>query len=133
MTTKLKIPTAIRSLPPPFADAPTDAEYAMELISQRVARGESFHPPPLARAGKKKKNGPQISRTSTGLSSQGGSDVPQPGRKDAASRSWKDLGRLAGRGLDIMDEGKKLVKGETVRFRVYHSFLRVCTDMVTTA
>lgn len=32
-------------LPPPLANVPTDAEYAMDLISQRVARGLPILPP----------------------------------------------------------------------------------------
>jgi hypothetical protein len=32
-------------LPPPFYQAPTDAEYAMELISRRVAAGQPLFPP----------------------------------------------------------------------------------------
>lgn len=31
-------------LPPMFENSPTDAEYAMELISQRIARGEEIRP-----------------------------------------------------------------------------------------
>jgi GRAM domain-containing protein 4 len=31
-------------MPPPLKHSPTDAEYAMELISQRVARGLPVHP-----------------------------------------------------------------------------------------
>ena len=30
--------------PPPFSDVPTDAEYAMQLISQRVAAGLEIKP-----------------------------------------------------------------------------------------
>ncbi|KAG9103737.1 hypothetical protein FRC06_008469 [Ceratobasidium sp. 370] len=35
---------AFKRLPPPLADIPSDAEYAMSLISARVARGESVIP-----------------------------------------------------------------------------------------
>jgi len=39
------IPPAERvRFPPPFTDIPTDADYAMELISQRVARGLEIKP-----------------------------------------------------------------------------------------
>lgn len=34
-----------RRLPPPLGNVPTDAEYAMDLISQRVARGLLILPP----------------------------------------------------------------------------------------
>lgn len=39
------IPPADRArLPPPFSEVPTDGDYAMELISQRVARGLEIKP-----------------------------------------------------------------------------------------
>lgn len=39
------LPPADRErLPPMFENSPTDAEYAMELISQRIARGEKVRP-----------------------------------------------------------------------------------------
>ncbi|KAG8704148.1 hypothetical protein FRC08_002394 [Ceratobasidium sp. 394] len=37
-------PDAFKRLPPPLADIPSDAEYAMSLISARVAHGESVIP-----------------------------------------------------------------------------------------
>ncbi|KAH9950357.1 hypothetical protein B0H21DRAFT_785156 [Amylocystis lapponica] len=41
----VKIPPSDRArIPPPFNNVPTDADYAMELISQRVARGLDVKP-----------------------------------------------------------------------------------------
>src|ERR1700727_2034085 len=45
----------IISLPPPFSDVPTDADYAMELISKRITAGLPVTP---ARIRKSKKAEP---------------------------------------------------------------------------
>ncbi|KAG2366518.1 hypothetical protein BDR07DRAFT_1395739 [Suillus spraguei] len=38
-------PGALARLPNPLTDAPTDADYAIEIITQRIARGEEIKPP----------------------------------------------------------------------------------------
>jgi hypothetical protein len=43
----LNLTNHCRSLPPPLFDVPTDAEYAMSLMSIRVAKGESIVPASL--------------------------------------------------------------------------------------
>ncbi|QRV79037.1 transmembrane protein [Ceratobasidium sp. AG-Ba] len=53
------IPPVVRllpRLPPAFADAPTDAEVAMELISRRVERGERVVPERISRRKKKERD-----------------------------------------------------------------------------
>ncbi|KAF8905572.1 hypothetical protein CPB84DRAFT_1844975 [Gymnopilus junonius] len=49
-------PSAWERIPPPFSDAPTDAEYAMELISRRVAAGLQIEPSKSSRNSRKKKS-----------------------------------------------------------------------------
>lgn len=38
-------PNPVYRLPPPLSSVPTDAEYAMEMISRRIAAGQDVVPP----------------------------------------------------------------------------------------
>lgn len=50
----MALPVEHRSrIPPPLGDVPTDAEFAMRVISQRVERGEDVLPPERRRKDKK--------------------------------------------------------------------------------
>lgn len=55
-------------IPPPLGDVPTDAEYAMSIISQRVDRGENVLPPERRKKDKKSSSTTNLSTTSIGPS-----------------------------------------------------------------
>ncbi|KIM33019.1 hypothetical protein M408DRAFT_326689, partial [Serendipita vermifera MAFF 305830] len=60
----LALPLEHRSrIPPPLADVPTDAEYAMGIISQRVDRGEQVLPPELRKKDKKSRGNVNVGTT----------------------------------------------------------------------
>ncbi|KAJ7038215.1 hypothetical protein C8F04DRAFT_1089928 [Mycena alexandri] len=81
-------------LPPAFSDVPTDAEYAMELISQRVAAGLDVRPPRPARAKPRdKKKEPQ--------------EVKQAQTKDKEV-DWKKWGERAAVGMTWAEDGKRI-------------------------
>lgn len=97
-------------MPPAFADAPTDADYAMELISQRVAAGLDVKPPRPRRSNKKKNpaaaaNDPDpIKREDT---------HSQPDARDK-SVDWKKWGERAAIGKAWAEDGKRLMTGNQV-------------------
>lgn len=67
----LALPLEHRSrIPPPLADVPTDAEYAMGIISKRVDRGEQVLPPELRKKDKKSRSNGNVgaSRSTYSLS-----------------------------------------------------------------
>ncbi|KAJ3544104.1 hypothetical protein NMY22_g2902 [Coprinellus aureogranulatus] len=83
-----------KRLPPPLADAPTDAQYAMELISARVAKGEDVQ----ATFGKKQK-------------SKSGS--PHGSSPKSPERPWSPppgQSKLKGIGKMIGNEGYRMAK-----------------------
>jgi hypothetical protein len=51
-------------IPPPLFDVPTDAEYAMSIISQRVDRGEDVLPPERRKKDRKRSSTTNLSTTS---------------------------------------------------------------------
>ena len=60
----LALPLEHRSrIPPPLADVPTDAEYAMGIISRRVERGEQVLPPELRKKDKKSRSNVDVGAT----------------------------------------------------------------------
>ncbi|KAJ7900332.1 hypothetical protein B0H14DRAFT_2673254 [Mycena olivaceomarginata] len=93
------LPSGVR-LPPAFADVPTDAEHAMELISQRVAAGLPIRPvrPSRTRAGiyDKKRDG---EKENDAAQSQAPKD------KDV---NWKKWGERAAVGMSWAEEGKRI-------------------------
>ncbi|KAF7306916.1 hypothetical protein MIND_00484100 [Mycena indigotica] len=88
------LPSQERSkLPPPFADAPTDADYAMELISRRVAAGLDVSPgPPVDDADK--------------AHSTSSSD----GRRSESARNvnWKKWAEIAAQGRNLVNERRRV-------------------------
>ncbi|KAH7910943.1 hypothetical protein BJ138DRAFT_1151815 [Hygrophoropsis aurantiaca] len=92
-------------LPPAFSDAPTDADYAMELISQRVANGLDVLPsstkqPYRVRSptGSDSIAEPSISSTNDTSSSATGSGV-----------DWKKWGERVAVGKSWIEDGKKVL------------------------
>ncbi|KAJ7244787.1 hypothetical protein B0H12DRAFT_1128811 [Mycena haematopus] len=89
-------------LPPAFADVPTDAEYAMELISQRVAAGLPIRPvrPSRAKAHDKKKEG------GDGKHNEAVQSQSQAKDKDV---NWKKWGERAAVGMSWVEDGKRIL------------------------
>ncbi|TDL28663.1 hypothetical protein BD410DRAFT_781185 [Rickenella mellea] len=97
-------------LPPMLGDAPTDAEYAMELIAQRVARGENVRPPP-----RKPKKAGKVPAEQTGSSNpvenvqadedDQGSLNARPGEVD-----WKKWGGKAASMKGWAEQSKRWIK-----------------------
>ena len=75
-------------LPPPLRHSPTDAEYAMELISQRVAKGLPIKPKP------RKRKSPFRSRDDLAESSSLADQSRSTGEQDSAENSvdWEKWG-----------------------------------------
>ncbi|KAF7339482.1 RNA cytidine acetyltransferase [Mycena sanguinolenta] len=92
-------------LPPALADVPTDAEYAMELISQRVAAGLPIQPvgPQRAKASDNKK------RDEDGKHSEAASQS-QSQTKDKEV-DWKKWGERAAVGMSWVEDGKRMFTG----------------------
>jgi hypothetical protein len=90
-------------LPPAFNDIPTDADYAMELISQRVASGLDIKPSALK---KPKKPKPQNVET--------GGDVSIKSQTEQKPIDWKKWGDRAALGKAWADDGKRLLTGSEV-------------------
>ncbi|KAJ7169911.1 hypothetical protein C8R46DRAFT_1090503 [Mycena filopes] len=89
-------PSERARLPPAFSDVPTDAEYAMELISQRVAAGLDVRPPRPARAKprNKKEQPPEVSQAQK-----------KEKEKDV---DWKKWGERAAVGMNWAEDGKRI-------------------------
>lgn len=88
--------------PPAFADVPTDAEYAMELISQRVAAGLDVRPSRLPRAKQRDQKG-----------QDDGEPEPDTVERQAAQKqdkdvNWKKWGERAAVGMTWAEDGKRL-------------------------
>lgn len=97
-------PGARARLPGPLADAPTDADYAIEIITQRIARGEEIKPPRKPRSSSARGNSANEGDLSAILS------------PDTSSRSqmqtndgvdWKKWGSRVAHGKLLLSEGKQ--------------------------
>ncbi|TFK57092.1 hypothetical protein OE88DRAFT_1650667 [Heliocybe sulcata] len=85
-------------LPPPLDALPTDADYAMDLISQRVARGLDVRP-------SNKRHGSSNPAVSTP------SLAEQPGDVDNNAK-WKKWGERVAHGKAWIEGGRQLLKGQ---------------------
>ena len=109
-------------MPPALDDVPTDSDYAMDLISQRVASGLHVKPSPLQR----------MKRTKTWNADSGSSDTSSFTIKDDKSIDWKRWGDRAALGKAAFartpfaratlgpawsDDEKRLFTGSDVRIR----------------
>lgn len=88
------------SFPPAFADVPTDAEYAMELISQRVAAGLDVRPARLPKA--KRRDQKEQDREGDVETVQSAAKQPE---KDI---DWKKWGERAVVGMNWAEDGKRI-------------------------
>ncbi|KAJ7293566.1 hypothetical protein C8J57DRAFT_1269369 [Mycena rebaudengoi] len=86
-------------LPPAFGDVPTDTEYAMELISQRVAAGLDVRPVGSTRV---KNRGQQ------GASAESSDIKRQERQKQDKDVDWKKWGERAALGMSWAEDGKRI-------------------------
>lgn len=94
-------------LPPAFNDIPTDADYAMELISQRIASGQDVKPSTLKKP--RKRNLPQTQNVeASGNDAIISENEPQ-------SIDWKKWGDRAASWKTLVDGGVQLLTGIGVR------------------
>ena len=75
-------PQELLRLPPAFNDVPTDADYAMDLISQRVASGLDVTPTEQGAKRRKPKNVQDAT-------------IKEEGRKQVDWRKWNGRAALA--------------------------------------
>ncbi|ESK86647.1 hypothetical protein Moror_9708 [Moniliophthora roreri MCA 2997] len=89
-------------LPPILADVPTDSDFAMELISQRIAAGLDVRPPRHRKRQKKKVSTPQGSPAGPSPAMKGWSDVDKRidwkkwGDRAAVGKAWAVDKKLIG-------------------------------------
>ncbi|KAJ7783774.1 hypothetical protein DFH07DRAFT_873983 [Mycena maculata] len=95
-------------LPPAFADVPTDAEYAMELISQRVAAGLDVRPVRSQRtkhSDKKEQDGAAAAAELDDLRQGSHKKDKDEKGKDV---NWKKWGERAAVGMTWAEDGKRI-------------------------
>ncbi|KAJ7487588.1 hypothetical protein B0H11DRAFT_1805241 [Mycena galericulata] len=88
--------------PPAFADVPTDAEYAMELISQRVAAGLDVRPARWSRNKHREKKEQEGGMAESEVVQRQGSQMKD---KDV---NWKKWGERAAVGMTWAEDGKRI-------------------------
>ncbi|KJA29117.1 hypothetical protein HYPSUDRAFT_61151 [Hypholoma sublateritium FD-334 SS-4] len=103
-----------KRLPPPFADVPTDAEYAMELISQRVAAGLDVTP------SRKHKN-PGATESADVSSSHKNGNFSQG--SSSSSIDWKKWGDRVAIGKSAVNDIKRLKPGNPVVWPPRHPLI----------
>jgi len=90
-------------LPPAFADVPTDAEYAMELISQRVAAGLDVRPT------RSQRNKPTTDKKEQDGDGAKPDDLqPKGSTKKDKDVDWKKWGERAAVGMTWAEDGKRI-------------------------
>ncbi|KAG7450530.1 uncharacterized protein BT62DRAFT_1001343 [Guyanagaster necrorhizus] len=97
-------------LPPPLFDIPTDADYAMELISSRVASGEYIKP------NKKVSKRSDAVPDSSSREDHNEVDTDQLSASRGKERGpdWKKWSERAAIGKAWAGEGKRLIKGQWI-------------------
>ncbi|KAG2154833.1 hypothetical protein DEU56DRAFT_770676 [Suillus clintonianus] len=104
-------PGARARLPGPLTDAPTDADYAIEIITQRIARGEEIKPPRKPRSSSARANSANeadpLAIPSSDTSSKG---QMQP--NDGVD--WKKWGARVAQGKSLLSEGKQRISSGQV-------------------
>lgn len=103
-------PGALARLPNPLADAPTDADYAIEIITQRIARGEEIKPPRKHRSSSARANGTNEADPSA---------IPAPNTSSGSQMQandgvdWKKWASRVAHGKSLLSEGKqRLASGQ---------------------
>ena len=91
------------SLPPPLAGVPTDAEYAMHVVSYRVASGQTVRPQHKKHK-QHARGGPDNSDVSASSTSF---DLQGDGKKSIDWKKWNDRAAV---GKAWAGEGKRLIQ-----------------------
>jgi hypothetical protein len=97
-------------------DVPTDADYAMELISQRVAAGLDVKPRPKKE--RKKRSGRAITIDEGDSNFKQGNRNNEKHREKDNNFDWKKWGERAALVQVWADDGKRLLSGRQVCTRV---------------
>lgn len=105
-------PGARARLPGPLADAPTDADYAIEIITQRIARGEEIKPPRKPRSSSARANSPNEADLSAILSPDTSSRSQVQSSNDGVD--WKKWGSRVAHGKSLLSEGKQRISSGQV-------------------
>ncbi|KAH7883573.1 hypothetical protein F5I97DRAFT_1539034 [Phlebopus sp. FC_14] len=97
-------------IPPPFADAPTDAEYAIELITKRVASGDYSVLP----ASKSDSNHSSASSSAINMArASNESDVTLESQShDNGGINWRKWGARVAHGKSWINDGKQLFSAD---------------------
>ncbi|KAG0708846.1 hypothetical protein DFH29DRAFT_1035823 [Suillus ampliporus] len=96
-------------LPGLLTDAPTDADYAIEIITQRIARGEEIKPPSSRKPRSNDANEADLSATRSSDTSS---------RSNMQTRDgvdWKKWGARVAQSKSLLSEGKQLLFPGEVR------------------
>ncbi|EIW86737.1 hypothetical protein CONPUDRAFT_141148 [Coniophora puteana RWD-64-598 SS2] len=94
-------------LPPAFDNVPTDADYAMDLISQRVANGLDVRPKSRARPPNPSPSPTNASTSNLPVSSHVFEQEATPRSKDGLN--WQKMGTHVARGKAWVEDGKRLL------------------------
>ncbi|KDR84978.1 hypothetical protein GALMADRAFT_233502 [Galerina marginata CBS 339.88] len=100
-------PSEQKKLPPPFFDVPTDAEYAMDLISQRVAAGLEVEPSKPSKQSKRHKSSDSIETPDSNSKHMSNSSQSREGSID-----WKKWGDRVAVGKSAINDIKRLRPGK---------------------
>ncbi|KAK0233102.1 hypothetical protein IW262DRAFT_1260036 [Armillaria fumosa] len=113
-------------LPPPLADVPTDAEYAMDLISSRIASGK--YTKPGKKTDSRNSDAAADSSIREGHNEVDANEVSASRGKDTGP-DWRKWSERAAVGKAWAGEGKRLMKGQ-VRLHLKQTLLPCCADPV---
>ncbi|KAF8168110.1 hypothetical protein B0H34DRAFT_46392 [Crassisporium funariophilum] len=104
-------PSERARLPPPLDDVPTDAEYAMQLISQRVAAGLEVKPAKAMKHGKKQQTADSIDTASLAEGSRN-KHKGSLSQGNEGSIDWKKWGDRVAMGKSAVNDIKRLKPGK---------------------
>jgi hypothetical protein len=92
-------------VPPAFGDAPTDADYAMELIARRIAAGQD-----VGISVQRNNHRHRASNASTVSLTGTSFDISHEAQSsDNDGINWKKWGERVAHGKSLMEEGKQLM------------------------
>jgi len=101
----------IARVPPAFGDAPTDADYAMELIARRIAAGQD-----VGISVQRNNHRHRASNASTVSLTVTSFDISHEAQSsDNDGINWKKWGERVAHGKSLMEEGKQLMSSRTSR------------------
>jgi len=103
-----------RVLPPLFKDAPSDADYAMELIAKRIATGQDVDVASLRSQSRRASNASV--NTENPAPTPHGTCNAQPTEDDRIN--WKKWSERVARGKLFMEEGRRFLSPDTSRNQI---------------